>query len=181
MSDWRPEAVDFLRQNEDRFVRQATRCCWLHKVPTLRRTSCTTPSKNCWRTSLTRASPVSAAHDSDANPPPVPASTATTRPCASTCRPSIHASTTSASPPEPPPHRRGAVGDAPRVDVADEVVVAVVGSVMRCADRPGEAADGWRRGHRGPSFSSRSAAVMSSTMMPRCPQCWATSRAAVPT
>ena len=35
MSDWRPEAGDFLRQNEDRFVRQATRCCWLHKVPHL--------------------------------------------------------------------------------------------------------------------------------------------------
>lgn len=35
MSDWRPEAVDFLRRNEDRFLRQATRCCWLHRIPHL--------------------------------------------------------------------------------------------------------------------------------------------------
>jgi hypothetical protein len=53
--------------------------------------------------SSARSSPESAAHEWDASPPSGPASTATTRPSASACRPS---STTLASRPSQQPHRQ---------------------------------------------------------------------------
>lgn len=35
MSDWRPEAAEFLRRNATDFLKQATRCCWLNEIPHL--------------------------------------------------------------------------------------------------------------------------------------------------
>jgi cell division septation protein DedD len=64
----------------------------------------TIPARSpCATRSSAPSSPVSAAHGSDANPPPGPASTATTNSSASTCKP---CSTTSASPQAPPRHRQ---------------------------------------------------------------------------